>query len=166
MRHTWLSLYARPKRRSIKHATRRKVHRSVAKPSDKAPAVNARINSRRCASSSPEGRPRARRFRAPNPSPASALLVALRRSVSAVPISRLVCPCHHCGTHSDLSGSSVIYSSTGGSGRAVKSGLSGQASASVAALVITRRMPRPMVGSDCARRFTRAYPGMSGISNI
>src|SRR5271163_975634 len=60
MRHTWLSLYERVKRRLINSPTRGNVHRSVAKPSASAPAVRARINSRRCASSSPEGRPRVR----------------------------------------------------------------------------------------------------------
>src|ERR1022692_4958286 len=67
MRHTWLSLYARPKRRSIKCPTRGSVHRSVAKPSASAPAFSARINSRRCPCSSPEGRPRGRLCSASNP---------------------------------------------------------------------------------------------------
>src|ERR1017187_317419 len=67
MRHTWLSLYARPKRLSMSCPTRGSVHRSVGKPSASAPAFNACINSRRCASTSPEGRPRGRLFRASNP---------------------------------------------------------------------------------------------------
>src|ERR1019366_7717589 len=67
MRHTWLSLYARPKRRSMSRPTRGSVHRSVGKPSANAPAFNACINSRRCACSSPEGRPRGRLFSPSNP---------------------------------------------------------------------------------------------------
>src|ERR1039457_4268958 len=67
MRQTWLSLYERPKRRSINCPTRGSVHRSVAKPSASAPSFNACINSRRCASSSPDGRPRGRLFNASKP---------------------------------------------------------------------------------------------------
>src|SRR5450755_1176214 len=52
---------------SINCSTRGNVHRSVAKPSASAPAFNACIRSRRCASSSPEGRPRGRLFSASNP---------------------------------------------------------------------------------------------------
>jgi hypothetical protein len=61
IRHTWLLLYARPKRRSMSWPTRCIVHRSVGKPSANAPVFYACINSRRRASSSPEGRPRGRR---------------------------------------------------------------------------------------------------------
>jgi len=70
MRQTWLSLYERPKRRSISWPTRGSVHRSVGKPSARAPRVSARINSRRCALSSPDGRPRGRLLSAAMP-PAS-----------------------------------------------------------------------------------------------
>src|SRR5450759_2081838 len=69
MRQTWLSLYERAKRRAINLPTRGSVHKSVAKPSARAPLLSARINSRRCDSWSPAGRPRRRLFRASNPPP-------------------------------------------------------------------------------------------------
>src|ERR1017187_3740323 len=71
MRHTWLSLYARPKRLSMSFPTRGSVHRSVGKPSASAPDLNACINSRRCVWSRPEGRPRGRLFSPSKPAACS-----------------------------------------------------------------------------------------------
>src|SRR5277367_1433385 len=87
MRQTWLSLYERVKRRLINSPTRGNVHRSVAKPSASAPAVSARINAPRCASSRPEGRPRRRLFNASRP-PASSCAFHCDTVVRVTPTRR------------------------------------------------------------------------------
>src|SRR5271163_4476162 len=87
MRQTWLSLYERVKRRLINSPTRGSVHRSVAKPSASAPAVSARINSPRWASSKPEGRPRRRLFNASRP-PASSCAFHCDTVVRVTPTRR------------------------------------------------------------------------------
>src|ERR1035437_4570787 len=95
MRHTWLSLYARAKRRSINFPTRGSVHRSVGKPSASAPDLNACINSRRCGSSRPEGRPRGRLFRASKPPARSRRRCNAFASRSALSMLRLANITYH-----------------------------------------------------------------------
>lgn len=87
MRQTWLSLYERENRRLINSPTRGNVQRSVAKPSASAPAVSVRINSLRCGSSRPEGRPRRRLFSASRP-PASSCAFHCDTVVRVTPTRR------------------------------------------------------------------------------
>ena len=69
-RQTWLSLYRRPKRPSIKVSTRDSVHSSVRKPAASAARVSVFRGSRRCTAWSPASRQR-RRARSASGSPCS-----------------------------------------------------------------------------------------------